>query len=65
MRLLNCIKDYLLIGMALAFLWHFSNILFLGSHKIQEPNTTIFVMEVSFVLFVLAFAIYATIQDMR
>ena len=51
--------------MALAFLWHFSNIWFLGSHKIQEPNTTIFFMEVLFVFFILVFAIYSTIRDTR
>ena len=65
MRLLNCIKDYLFIGMTLAFLWHFSNIFLLGPHKIQEPNMTILVMEVLFMLFVLAFGIYMTIKDMR
>ncbi len=65
MRLFSCIKDYLVIGMASALLWHLSNIVFFGSHEIREPNTTILIIEVLFLLFVLAFGIYMTIKDMR
>ena len=65
MRLANCIKDYLIVGMALAFLWHFSNIGFFGSHVIEEPNMIIFVIEVVFLLSVLAFGIFMAIKDMR
>jgi hypothetical protein len=64
MRLVNCIKDYLLIGMTLAFLWHFSNIVCFGSHKIMEPNMLVLVVEVGFLVSVLTFGIYMAIKDM-
>ena len=35
----------MIMGTSLAYLWHFSNIIRLGSHLIKEPNIFILVAE--------------------
>jgi len=59
------IKNALIIGMALAFLWFFSNIGRYGSHYIQEPNMPILICEVSLFISVLAFGIYGFVKDIK
>lgn len=37
------------LGMCVAFLWHFSNILRFGQHTIQEPSTPILAAEIGLI----------------
>lgn len=47
------------IGMGVAFLWHFSNILRYGQHVIQEPSYPMLIGEI---LFIVILIILATIK---
>ena len=59
------IKDSLIIGMSLALLWHFSNIVRYGSHLIQEPNTAILIGEVILLSSILVFGLWSTVRMFR
>ena len=55
----------IVIGMSVAFLWHFSNIVLFGQHIIQEPNLVILVSEIVLISACLIFAIVCLIQLLR
>ena len=59
------ITSALIIGMALAFLWHFSNIVRYGSIYIQEPNPVILWGEIIFLIGVLLYGLYLFIEVIR
>ncbi len=58
-------ESALLMGMSAAFLWHFSNILRLGSHFIQEPHMPILLFEISFLLGVFGFGCWRYVRLVR
>ena len=55
----------LLVGLSLAFLWHFSNIWRYGQHLIQEPNIIILSLETAMLLIIFAFGVYKFVGDFR
>ena len=59
------VKDSLIIGMSLALLWHFSNIVRYGSHLIQEPNTAILTGEVILLSSILVFGLWSAVRMFR
>ena len=59
------ITSALIIGMALAFLWHFSNIVRYGSYYIQESNPVILWFEIIFFIGVLLYGLYLFIEVIR
>ena len=65
MRFINYLKDLLIITMALAYLWHFSNIIRFGSVLIQEPSLAILIGEVVLFGIIAGFGIYWMVKDLR
>lgn len=49
------------LGMAIAFLWHFYNIIIYGSHYIQEPNRLFLTLEITLIMLIAAISINALI----
>jgi len=54
-----------LISLALAFLWHLSNIWQYGEHLIDEPNQTILMSETALILGIFIFGIYCLRKDYK
>ena len=52
-------------GMAICFLWHFSNILRFGQHFIQEPSLIKLIAEITLIVLVLITAIALLIIDFK
>ena len=65
MRFINYLKDLLIVSMAIAFLWHFSNIARYGSLLIQEQNTAILISEIILLGIILGLGLYWMIKDLR
>ncbi len=61
----NIISNILLIGVCLALLWHFSNIVRYGEHLIQEPNTGVLVAEILLIASMAIYAVVRTIAEVR
>lgn len=55
----------LIIGMAAAFLWHFSNIWRFGQYLVGEQSVTVRIMETLGLLLILAFGILNLIYEWR
>ena len=58
------IASMLIIGMAVSFLWHFSNIYIYGSHFIQEPRLVVLWTEIAVFSGVVLFGVYLFIYSM-
>ena len=61
----NIAADIMLIGLSASFLWHFSNIWRYGNHSIEEPNIVILGVETAGLLFILAFSIAKSVNDLN
>jgi len=58
MKFRDEIASSLIMGMSLAFLWHFSNIWRYGSHTIQEPSRTVLIMEIVGLVLIFLFGLW-------
>jgi len=61
----NIMADSMLVGLSLAFLWHFSNIWRYGQYLAQEPNIIIRSLETVMLLAIFAFGVSRLVGDFR
>jgi hypothetical protein len=61
----NIMADSMLVGLSLAFLWHFSNIWRYGQYLAQEPNIIIRSLETVMLLVILVFGVSRLVGDFR
>jgi hypothetical protein len=61
----NVMADSMLVGLNLAFLWHFSNIWRYGQYLAQEPNIIIRSLETAMLFFIFAFGVSRLVADFR
>jgi hypothetical protein len=52
----------MILGMSLAFLWHFSYIVRLGKHTIQEPSPIILATEIVGLLFIFGYGCWYLVK---
>ena len=65
LMLRNVMANSLLVGLSLAFLWHFSNIWRYGQYLAQEPNIIIRSLETAMLLVIYAFGISRLVADFK
>ncbi|KKL61457.1 hypothetical protein LCGC14_2195080 [marine sediment metagenome] len=61
-RYLTCV---MVIGMSIAFLWHFSNIWIHGTYTIQEQSKLALILETILLVSILAFGIYRAKRELK
>ena len=59
------VASILVIAMAVAWLVPFVSILQLGTHTVQEPNTTVLILELIFFVLILGFGIHCFIYMLK
>ena len=59
------IASGIIIGMSLAFLWHFSNIWRLGVHTVGEQSLPALIFETALILAILVFGIKGFVTILR
>jgi len=55
----------LLVGLSVAFLWHFSNMWRYGQYLVGEPNIFIRSLETAGLVAILAFGVSKYVSDLR
>jgi len=65
MTLKDVIADLIIIGLSMAFLWHFSNMWRYGRYLVGEPNLLIRGLETGLLLVILVFGIVRFISRFR
>ncbi len=61
----NIMANSLLVGLSVAFLWHFSNMWRYGQYLVGEPNIFIRSLETAGLVVILAFGVSKYVSDLR
>ena len=61
----DIIANGVIIGMSVAFLWHFSNIWRYGQYLVGESNIVIRSLETAGLLLILAFGVSKYVSDLK
>lgn len=59
------VAPVLIIGLSLAFLWHFSHIWIYGEHLIQEPNLALLIFETIFLGLIFLYGVFLLIKGFK